>query len=164
MARFRSELVRGFTVLGIFVILIFTTELFFPYPVEHTRYTYIDLKKIRQNPILFEGHEISSSASVSAIITNGLLSFAEVEGEDGIILVFHSSVGHPEEGDYILFRGISQISSDNSVLIHEFHIQDTYSSTIRSIPGFILFIALFFTVFTIDFDSLAFAARRRQSA
>ena len=164
MPNIRPELLRGLAILGIFIIIIFSTELFIPYPIEHTRYTYIGITKLKQNPVLFEGHEISSLTSISAIVNNGTFSFAEAAGEDGIILVFHFSIGHPEEGDSILFRGISWIYSNNSILVHEFYIQDTSSSIIRSIPGILLFIVIFFIVFTIDFDNLAFVTRRRQNA
>ena len=159
MRRFRPELLRGLTVLGIFFAVIVTTELLLPYPIEHTRYTSIDIKTIIQNPIPFEGHEISSAATVSTVITNASFSIAEVA--EGIILMFPSLVGHPIVGDRILFRGTSRIHSNNSILVHEFYTPDANSSKIRSIPGILLFLVMFFTVFTIDLNRLAFVTRRR---
>ena len=158
MRRFRPEMLRGFTVLGIFLAVIISTELLLPYPIEHARYTSIDIRKIIQNPIPFEGHEISSAATVSTVITNDSFSIAEIV--EGIILVLPSSVGHPGEGERVLFRGVSWIYSNNSVLVHEFYTLDYNSSKIRSIPGVLLFLVIFFTVFTIDFDCLAFVTRR----
>ena len=158
MRRFRPELLKGLTVLGIFFAVIVTTELLLPYPIEHTRYTSIDIRKIIQNPVPFEGQEISSSATVSAIISNESFSVAEVA--EGVILIFPSSVGHPREGDIVLFHGTSWIHSNNSVLVHEFHTLDSDSSKIRSIPGILLFLVMFFTVFTIDLNRLAFVTRR----
>ncbi len=158
MRRFRPELLKGLTVLGIFFAVIVTTELLLPYPIEHTRYTSIDIRKIIQNPIPFEGHEISSAATVSAVFSNESFSVAEVT--EGVILVFPSSAGHPIVGDRILFRGTSRIHSNNSVLVHEFYTLDYNSSLIRSTPGIILFLVMFFTVFTIDLNRLAFVIRR----
>ena len=159
MRRFRPELRRGLTVLGLFFAVIIFTELLLPYPIEYTQYTYIDIRKIKQNPVPFEGQEISSAAAISAVISNESFSIAEVA--EGITLVFPSSVGHPKEGDSIVFRGISWIHANNSVLVHEFYTPDANSSKIRSIPGVLLFLVMFFTVFTIDLDYLAFLTRRR---
>jgi len=159
MRRFRPELLKGLTVLGIFFAVIVTTELLLPYPVEHARYTSIDIRKIKQNPIPFEGQEISSAATVSAVISHESFSLGEVE--EGVILVFSSSVGHPREGDRVLFRGTSWIHSNNSILVHEFYTLDHDSSLIRSIPGILLFLVMFFTVFTVDLNRLAFVTRRR---
>ena len=79
---------------------------------------------------------------------------------EGIILLFPSSVGVPREDDRVMFRGISWIYSNNSVLVHEFYTLDYNSSLIRSIPGILLFLVMFFTVFTIDLNRLAFVTRR----
>jgi hypothetical protein len=138
--------------------MIVSTELLLPYPIEHTRYTSINIRKIIQNPIPFEGHEISSSATISTIISNESFSVAEVV--EGVVLVFPFSVGVPREGDHIIFRGVSWIYSNNSVLVHEFYTPDSNSSRIRSIPGILLFLVMFFTVFTIDLNRLAFVIRR----
>ncbi len=158
MRRFRPELLKGLTVLGIFFAVIVTTELLLPYPIEHTRYTSIDIRKIIQNPVPFEGQEISSAATVSAVFSNE--SFSIAEAAEGVILVFPSSVGHPIVGDRVLFRGTSRIHSNNSILVHEFYTLDYNSSLIRSIPGILLFLTMFFMVFTINRDSLAFVIRR----
>ncbi len=159
MRHFRPKLLRGLIVLGIFFVVIISTELLLPYPIEYTRYTSVDIRKIIQNPIPFEGHEISSAATISTVISDESLSMVEVA--EGIILVFPSSVDVPREGDGVVFRGISWIHSNNSVLVHEFYTPDSDSSTIRSIPGILLFLAMFFTVFTTDLDCLAFLTRRR---
>ena len=162
MRRFRPELLRGLTVLGIFLAVIISTELLLPYPIEHARYTSIDIRKIIQNPIPFEGQEISSAATVTAVTSNESFSIAAIA--EGVTLIFPSSVGHPREGDRVLFRGISWIHANNSVLVHEFYTLDYNSSLIRSIPGVLLFLVLFFMVFTIDLNCLAFITRRRRNA
>ena len=162
MRHYRPDLLKGLTVLGIFFAVIISTELLLPYPIAHTRYTSADIRKIIQNPIPFEGHEISSAAAISTVISNESFSVAEVA--EGIILIFPSSVGSPGEGDSVLFRGTSWIHSNNSVLVHEFYTLDSDSSKIRSIPGILLFLVMFFTVFTIDFNRLAFVTRRHRNA
>ena len=162
MRRFRTELLKGLTILSIFLAVIVSTELLLPYPIEHTRYTSIDIGKLIQNPVPFEGQEISSAATISAVFSNESFSIAEVA--DGVILVFPSSVGPPGEGDRILFRGTSCISSNNSILVHEFYALDYNSSLIRSIPGVLLFLVMFFTIFTIDFNHLAIVTRRHRNA
>ena len=105
MRHFRPELVRGLTVLGIFFAMIISTELLLPYPIKHTRYTSVDIRKIIQNPVPFEEQEISSAATVSTVISDESLSI--VETVEGIILVFPSSVGVPREGDRVMFLGTS---------------------------------------------------------
>jgi hypothetical protein len=152
-------MLKGLIVLGIFFAVLISTELLLPYPIEHTRYASVDIRKIIQNPIPFEGHEISSAATISTVTSDESLSVVEVA--EGIILVFPSSVGHPREGDRVMFRGISWTYSNNSVLVHEFYTPDAISSKVRSIPGVLLFLVMFFTVFTIDFNCLAFVIRRR---
>jgi len=159
MPRFRPEMLKGLIVLGIFFAVLISTELLLPYPIEHTRYTSIDIRKIIQNPIPFEGHEISSAATISTVISDESFSIAEVV--EGVILVFSFSVGVPRESDCIMFRGVSWIHSNNSVLVHEFYTPDSNSSKIRSIPGILLLLVMFFTVFTIDLNRLAFLTRRR---
>ena len=55
MRRFRPELLKGLTVLGIFFAVIIFTELLLPHSIEHTRYISIDIRRIIENPVLFEG-------------------------------------------------------------------------------------------------------------
>ena len=162
MRHLRPELVKGLAVLGIFFAVIISTELLLPYPIEHTRYTSVDLRKIIQNPIPFQGHDVSSAATISRVVSDESISIAEVA--EGIILVFPSSVGAPREGDRVLFRGTSWIYSNNSILVHEFYTLDYNSSLIRSIPGVFLFLVMFFTVFTIDLNHLAIVTRRHRNA
>ena len=162
MRRFRPELLKGLIVLSIFFAVILSTEILLPHPIEHTRYMSIDIRKVKESPVPFEGQEISSAATVSAVISNESFSMAEVV--EGVILVFPSSVGHPREGDRVMFRGTSWIHLNNSVLIHEFYTLDHYSSLIRSIPGVLLFLVMFFAIFAIDLNRLAFVNRRHRNA
>lgn len=158
MKRFRPELIRGLAVLSIFFVLIVSTDLLFPYSFEQTGYTVVDIRRLNENPLPFEGLAISSSATVVSIVNQG--SYYSVEVSDGVTLVFPSTMTPPEEGQRILFRGTCWLHSNDSILIHEFYALDYNSSIIRSIPGIILFIVMFFMVFRIDFKRLAFVSRK----
>jgi hypothetical protein len=160
--RVRPELLRGLVVLGLFFALIITTDLFLPYTFEQSGYTVVDIKKLEENPLPLEGREISSSATITAVVDNGTFYTAEVE--EGATLIFPSAIGPPSVGERVLFRGTSWIGTNGSILVHEFYALDYSSSLIRSVPGIILFIVMFFMVFKIDLRRLAFVVRRSEDA
>ena len=158
MSRIRPELLRGIAVLGIFLALIVSTDLLFPYSFEQAGYTVVDIRRLDENPLPLEGSAISSSATVVSVIDQG--SYYSVEVSEGVTLVFPSALGHPEEGQRILFRGTSWLHSNGSILVHDFYALDYSSSIIRSIPGIVLFIVMFFMIFRVDFTRLAFVSRK----
>ncbi|MHA1930722.1 MAG: hypothetical protein ACTSV2_19295 [Candidatus Thorarchaeota archaeon] len=158
MPQIRSELVRGLVVLSIFFVLIVTTDLLFPFAFEQAGYTVVDVERLNENPLPLEGSAISSHATVVSVMNQGLYYSAEVS--EGVTLVFPSTMTPPEEGQRILLRGTSWLHSNGSILVHEFYALDYTSSIIRSIPGILLFIILFFMIFRIDFNRLAFIPRK----
>ncbi len=158
MKRLRPELIRGLAVLGIFFALIVSTDLFLPYSFEQAGYTVIGIERLDENPLPLEGSVISSTATVVSVIDQG--SYYSVEVSEGVTLVFPSTVGPPVEGAKILFRGTSWLHSNGSILVHEFYALDHSSSIIRSIPGIVLFIVMFFMIFRVDFKHLAFVSRK----
>ncbi len=158
MPRIRPELVRGLVVLGIFVALIVSTDLFIPYSFEQAGYTVVDIRRLDENPLPLEGSAISSSATVVSVIDQG--SYYSVEVSEGVTLVFPSTMNPPEEGQRILLRGTSWLHSNGSILVHEFYVLDYSVSLIRSIPGILLFIVMFFMIFKVDFSRLAFVSRK----
>lgn len=79
---------------------------------------------------------------------------------EGVTLVFPSDLNSPMVGQRILLRGTSWLHSNGSILVHEFYALDYSSSIIRSIPGIILFIVIFFMIFKVDFNRLAFVSRK----
>ena len=155
----RSELLRGFAALTLFLVLIISTDLLVPYSVVPDGYTVVDVRRIAENSLLLEGASISSSATILSVTDHGAFSSALVEG--GVTLSFPSTIGHPESGVRVLFRGVSWLSENGSITVHEFYVLDYSSSLIRSVPGIILFIIMFFLVFTFDFRHIAFIVRRR---
>ena len=158
MKRLRPELIRGLAVLSIFFVLIVSTDMFFPFSVGQAGYTVVDIRRLDENPLPLEGSAISSSATVISVTDHGSYHSAEVS--EGVTLVFPSTMTPPVEGQRILFRGTSWLYSNGSILVHEFYALDYSSSIIRSIPGIVLFIVLFFMIFKVDFRRLAFVPRK----
>ena len=161
MKRFRPELIRGLAVLGIFCVLIISTDFLYPYSSNPAGYTVVGIRRLNENPLPLEGLAISTSATVVSITDQG--SYFSAEVEEGVTLVFPLTMEVPVEGQRILLRGNSWLHSNGSILVHEFYATDSSSSLIRSIPGIILFIGLFFMVFKIDFRRLAFVSRKEGS-
>ena len=158
MRRLRPELIRGLAVLGIFFVLIVSTDLFFPYSFEQAGYTVVNIRRIDENPLPLEGSAISSIATVVSVSDQGSYHSAEVL--EGVTLVFPATLGHPEEGQRIHLRGTSWLHSNGSILVHEFYALDYSSSIIRSVPGIVLFIVMFFMIFRVDFNRLTFVSRK----
>lgn len=162
MIQFRPELRRGLLLLGLFFALIIASDQFMPYSFEQVGYTVVDLRRLHENPSLLDGREISSSATIMTVSDNG--TFYTATSAEEITLIFPSSLDHPLDGARILLRGTSWVGINGSILVHEFYTLDYNSSLIRSVPGIILFIFLFFMVFRVDFNRLAFTLRRSEDA
>jgi hypothetical protein len=130
--------------------------------MEQAGYTVADIRRIEENPLPLEGREISSIATVVSVLDNG--SFYSVPVAEGVTLIFPSAIGHPLDGQRVLFRGVSWVGTNDSIMVHEFYELDSSSSLIRSVPGIVLFAVLFFIVFRVDFSRLAFVPRRGEDA
>lgn len=165
MPHARPELVRGIAVLILFVALIIPSSILQPYPISFYKYTDVDLRRITQDPPMVADFNITSHATVESLLvmSGASLVFTEV----GVTLVVRTDYlnTHPlVSGDFIYFRGTLHTEPSLSVNVHEFYVLDRTSSIIRSVPGIILFVVLFFSIFTIDFKHLAFVPRRRKDA
>ena len=165
MPRVRPELIKGLGALGMFLALIVVTSVLLPFPITQSNYTFVDLSRVEQNPLPFNERNISSRATVVSILVMGGQSFVfTIENVPLQIDTFEAiTLTH---GDRIFFRGTLHTHNQSSitVIVHEFYVLDYNSSIIRSIPGIILFIVMFFLVFTIDFKHLAFLPRRSRDA
>ena len=157
MPRIRPELIRGLAVLGIFFVVIVSTDLFLPYTVNPEGYTVVGIRRLNENPLPLEGLAISTTATIDSVVFDGNHYLAEVS--ENATLVFSSSIAPPEVGQRILLRGISWLYTNGSIRVQEFYALDYSSSLIRSIPGIILFVVMFFMVFKIDFRQLAFVSK-----
>jgi len=141
MPRIRPELKRGIALLGLFIILMVSSDLLFPYSIQKSQYIAVSIEDIKANPSLFEGESVSTTATIISVSSSGSNFIAQIE-EDAY-LTFQSPIGSPQEGDRVYVRGISWIQTNDTIIVHEFYVLDYSSSIIRSIPGIILFIALF---------------------
>ncbi len=157
MKRPRSELVKGMILLVAFFGLIVTVSLVPPYSTSQSGYTLIDIRRIIEAPSPLEGHKISSSTTITSIASQGFILIGNTTY--GVLLVFAEPTGDLSVGDHVVFRGVSWVASNNSIIVQEFYIHQANSSTLRSIPGIVLFVMLFFGVYTIDLDELAFVGR-----
>ena len=156
---------RGIAILILFVALIIPSSIIQPYPISASEYIHVDLKRVRQDPSLIAGLNITSSATVESLLVMKGVSL--VFTDENVTLMVHTDDlnTHPlASGDFIYFRGTLHTEPSLYVTVHEFYVLDLTSSIIRSIPGIILFVVLFFSVFTIDFKHLAFVPRRRKDA
>jgi len=146
-------------VLCIFLGLIIATSILLPFPIQQSEYVSVDIKLVLENTDTFYRQNISSTATVNSEIAY-LHSNYFVGTSEGVFLFFKATLSsEPPElalGARIYFRGTIL---NNSVSVHEFHVLDYNSSIIRSIPGIVLFIAMFFMVFKFDFKRLAFVSK-----
>jgi len=158
---------RGLIGFILFLSLIISTEILLPYPFEQSGYTVIDLRTAKRNPTPLDGLNVTSTATITEIRYLYPITFIFVE-EEGVRL-FYRGLLHDlvnlTANDTIIFRGTLHIVSDNLTPIYigirEVYVLDYGSSLIRSVPGIILFVVMFFMVFTIDFKRVAFVLRRR---
>ena len=162
MPKMRKELVRGIAALIIFLMVIIASDISFPNAIKQSNYVAIGIEKLNQNPAPYEGENISSQVRIISDLENG--TYIITEKGNNVTLIVPVSLGPLATGDLVYIRGISWIQTNNSIAVHEFHILDNNSSLIRSVPGIVIFVILFFSVFTIDFKQLAFVRRNRQSA
>ena len=153
----RPELARGSAVLLVFLVFIVGYSALGPLTIQTTEYAYINLYSLSEAPAAYEGMRISSAATVSSALTNASGSF--IETAEGVMLFLPLSIDAPPVGQRIMFRGVSNYVSDGVVTVHEVYELDYNSSPIRSIPGILLFVILFFVFFTIDFRQLAFVRK-----
>jgi hypothetical protein len=158
----RPELVKGTTVLVLFITLIVASSILQPYPLTQSKYVSVDLELVKRNPDLFYGRNITSFATVEFVFylhPNLVVSTAE-----GVFLQIRQGLYESpvvKSGDLVIFRGTFY---NTSVVVHEFHILDYRGVILRSIPGVVLFAVMFFCVFGIDLKHLAFVPRGKRDA
>jgi hypothetical protein len=164
MSRIRPEFLKGLVVLGLFFVLIVSTDLFFPYPIEQNGYTVIDLRRAHEDALLLDGHNVTSIATIENWLP---APYSVALTEENVQLTIRDLSYHPQVGDRVYFRGTFHVHYYNASLniidirVHEIYVIDENSSLIRSVPGIILFVVMFFMIFTVDFKRVAFVLRRR---
>jgi hypothetical protein len=164
MTRIRSQLLRGLFVLGLFSVLIVSTSLLIPYPVEQNGYTVIDLRRAHEDALLLDGHNVTSIATIEIWLP---APYSVALTEENVQLTYRDVSYNPHVGDRVYIRGTLHVHYYNASLtiidirVHEIYVIDENSSLIRSVPGIILFLVMFFMIFTVDFRRVAFVLRRR---
>lgn len=148
--------------LGVFFVIIVAASYLASHSISETGYTRVGIRTLSDEPLPLEGRNISSSATAISVVDQG--SYSLIDTEEGVYLVVPKVLGVPVQGDHVLFRGTSWVASNGTVTVHEFHVLDASSSVIRSVPGIIVFVIMFFAVFSVDMEQLAFIVRREQSA
>ena len=113
---------------------------------------------MNENPLPLEGHAISTTATVISVTDTG--SYYSVVVSEGATLVLPLNMTPPLGGQRLLVRGTSWLHTNGSIFVHEFYALDYSSSLIRSVPGIVIFVILFFMTFKIDFRKLAFTERK----
>ncbi len=162
MIKVRPELIRGIALLAVFVVIIISSDTLFPYAIQQSEYVVVSVEQIKQNPTPFEGRNISSQVTITSIIDEGV--YLVISKDYEIILTLSSSFGSVSPGERVYIRGVSWIQTNNSIAVHEIYVLDYNSSLIRSAPGILLFIIIFFSVFKIDIKQIAIVRRKAHNA
>jgi hypothetical protein len=151
-------------VIVLFLVLVISTDLLMPFSVEQNGYTVIDLRRATEDPLLLDGRNVTSLATVTRWLP---APYYVALTEENVELSYRHVSYQPHVGDRVYFRGTFHVYYYNasltiiSVDVHDFYVIDENSTIIRSVPGIILFIVMFFMIFTIDFRRVAFVLRRR---
>jgi hypothetical protein len=155
-----AEGLAGFLLLLIIAASFGSSQVF---PPSQSSYLWVGSDTIAENPSQYENRNISTSVIVSHEV-----SFSSHNGtycvSNGFIIVIHGLTDSLLNGTEITIRGLCLIDSQNTILVEEMYIINKWSSYFRSIPGFLLFIGIFFYVFQFDRRRIVFKPRRDQDA
>jgi hypothetical protein len=155
----RYELFRGIIILLGLVGFIILSDLIFTDYFSTSDYASVKPEVLINNPEEYEDVLISTIVRVESV-QNHSSEFYLVETIEGITLLSPVELGgYNQEGDVVL-RGRSHLASTGYVEVSEFYILDSSAAIMRSIPGLLVFIVIFFLIFRIDIGDLAFVPRR----
>ncbi|MFX0091636.1 MAG: hypothetical protein ACFFBD_07720 [Candidatus Hodarchaeota archaeon] len=163
MIKFPPFFIKGVIVMIFFLNLILVSSFFFPNPINvlPTRYQFVILDQLKNDPTLFEGKEISFGEGVGAVLeVNATAKFVNASG----ILIF-CPVTTPKlsKGDIFQVRGVSFLVSKGYVLAIEIYIYPP-SLDYFSFLGVIIFASMFFYTFATNWRQLTFVPRRKEHA
>ena len=127
-------------------------------------YQLVDSKELVDNPSKYEGKLVSTVGLIASINSSASLSANIVETEYGLIIFIPYSLGHVQVGVRVDVRGRVLLISNGYIEAIEIHIADPMNSILRSIPGIIIFVILFFVYFKIDYQRIAFIPRSDSNA
>ncbi|MBD3159512.1 MAG: hypothetical protein GF309_12030 [Candidatus Lokiarchaeota archaeon] len=154
----------GITVMLSFLLLVAMTSVFLPQQINTTEYHAVDSTQLLTNPGDYEDRKISISVTIADVDDQTNPEGQLLETTKGLHVFLSSSLGEVAVGDHISLRGISRLSSVGYIevtelYIHDYPIDGVSRSLLHSIPGIIMFVALFFAIFTFDRDRFAFVSR-----
>jgi hypothetical protein len=160
MLKIRDDLRNGLIAFLCFLALIVATDYFLPFQLDIFEYRLVSLEDIAENSGEFEGELVSTSARISATNVSLSESVYYANTSEGVILLIPFSLCQLEAGDRVNVRGKSLLESMGYIEVYEIHVADQIGPILRSAPGIVAFVILFFIFFKIDFDNLAFVPRR----
>ena len=164
MTIIRTDLRNGLIVLVCFLVTIIMTDLLLPSQIDLFEYQRIDPEDLTENPISYEGERISTYGIITSVNNTLPNSHYYAETEWGLILLIPSSDQQVQVGDRVNIRGISLLVSSGYFEVTEMHIADQLGPLLKSVPGIIGFVILFFVFFKLDLHGLAFIPRSEPDA
>jgi hypothetical protein len=127
-----------------------------------SRFQEVDLNNLVNNPENYEEKEISFSEQILNINFNSTTNNYILTTDRGLILLIPSIEGL-NTGMQAHFRGKSLQISMGYIEVYDFH-NAISISILLSVPGILVFILLFFSVYKIDWKHLSFISRREENA
>ncbi|MDF1540781.1 MAG: hypothetical protein P1Q69_17930 [Candidatus Thorarchaeota archaeon] len=159
----RRNLLLGFIFMVFLVSTIVINDSLNPNAISFGEFLNVEANAVITEPFNYEGVAISTRIVVADII-NYDENFSLLETVEGLTLLYSISLGNVTNGSEIIIRGISYLASRGYVEVQEVHFLDRSSSLIRSIPGLVVFVIMFFSFFTVNLRKLAIEPRRKNHA
>ena len=160
----RTELRNGIIVFVCFLLTILSVDWFIPKQFNFHEYQRIDPKDLVMNPDIFEGEHVSTYGTISSVNVSFPSSAYYAETDLGLVLLIPYSNQQVRVGDCVNIRGISLLVSNGYLEVTEMHIADQLGPLLKSVPGIIGFVILFFAFFKLDLHGLAFIPRSESDA
>ncbi|MHA2296190.1 MAG: hypothetical protein ACXAEU_15695 [Candidatus Hodarchaeales archaeon] len=130
--------------------------------VSFSPYQYVNIENLANNPLKYEGMNISSTGDIVSVQFNQSANHHVIEIEYGITLLYQG-VENLETGMHVSFRGKCLVTAKIILEIQEIHVWNVIPYLL-TIPGVIAFISLFFFIYKIDWKTLTFISRRKENA
>lgn len=128
-----------------------------------TTYTLVDATYLFGNPTLFESEKISTSVTIKSQYQENT-TYHIYSTDEGFLVRCPSTLPELQPGDHVAIRGVSEIIAHNEVDVQQLEVIYPSVSIIRSVPGFILFLVLFFWMYRFDFRLMKFVRRHEQDS
>jgi hypothetical protein len=149
----------------LFLLLTCLTSVFLPHQINSNEYQNLDSSVLLASPAAYERCKVSIGVTIVDVDEQSNLQGQLLETTQSFNLFLPKSLGSVTVGDHVSLRGVSYVSSRGYIEITEFYIHDypidgVSRSLLHSIPGILVFVAIFFAVFRFDLGKLRFVSRR----